>query len=260
MLRIALRDVRGGIVGWSLGLSFLVAVTLASFPSFKGNEEFDKLWEDFPEGARELFGGAVRISTYEGYLDSQFLSLFPILLGVFAVMHASRVLAGEEERGRLDLLLSTPLSRTRLAAMQGVAVLAAQALVAVAVAVVTVLATLAIREDVAPWRVLLAVLDALPAAWTIAMVTFLAGAVAHRRGPAALTGTLFLVASYFLGALAQLTDATDPLKYLSITYHYEQSDWLGDGPDPLYIAMGLLVPAACFAAAVWRFQRKDLTG
>lgn len=260
MLGIALRDARAGILGWSMGLAVLVAVTLASFPSFKDNDELEAIWAELPEGARELFGGAGQITTYPGYLDSQFLSLFPVLLGIFAIMHASRVLAGEEERGRLDLLLSTPLSRSRLALTQGFVVLGAQGLVAFSVAVVTILATVAIGEDVALWRVFLAVMDGVLAAWVVAMVTFLAGAVSHRRGPAALVGTLFLVASYFVGALAQLSKTTDPLKYASITYHYGQSDWLGAGPDPLYILISLGVSALCLLAAVLWFRHKDLTG
>ncbi len=260
MFHIAMREARGSLLGWSIGLGVLMLVTVASFPAVKGNEDFDKLWQELPESARELFGGAHAISSFPGFIDSQFLSVLPVLAGIFAMMHASRTLAGEEEQGRLDLLLSTPLSRRDLVLASGFSVLVTQVLFFAIIAVVAVLAAWAIGETKALWRLPLAVLDGLPAAWAFGMVTFMAGAFAHRRSVAIMVGTLFITSSYFLGALATQVDASSPLRWASITFHYGRSDWFGGGVDFGYVAFGLLLSAACFAVSLWAFQRKDLTG
>ncbi len=254
-----MRQTRGSLIGWSIGIGVLVMITVASFPSFKGNTEFDKLWQELPEAARELFGGAQSISTFAGYMDSQILSVLPVLAGIFAMMQASQTLAGEEERGRMDLLLSTPLSRRQLVSASAVAILLTQFIFFLVIAVVAVISGLVIGETDGLWRLPLAVMDGLPAAWVFGMVTFVASAFAHCRSVAIMVGTIFLASSYFLGALAAQVDAIAPLRWGSITFHYGRSDWFGDGVDLVYIALSLGLCSLCYLISQWAFKRKDIT-
>ncbi len=60
------------------------------------------------------FAGGTDFISPVGYLNSQlFFLMLPIILGIFAISLGSDALAGEEGRGTLDLLLSTPLSRRK---------------------------------------------------------------------------------------------------------------------------------------------------
>jgi nucleotide-binding universal stress UspA family protein len=68
---------------------------------------------DLPESVRALFaGGELDVASPAGYLNSQIFALMaPLLLPIFAIGAGSAAVAGEEERGTLDLVLAHPIRR-----------------------------------------------------------------------------------------------------------------------------------------------------
>src|SRR5437763_16493604 len=60
------------------------------------------------------FGDAGKLTSPEGFLSLAFFSYMPLILGVFAVLAGSGLLAADEENGTLDLVLAHPVSRTSL--------------------------------------------------------------------------------------------------------------------------------------------------
>ncbi len=259
-IRMLVRAEKGAIIGWSIGLGALALLVVASFPAIAGDDTLDELWESYPEGVREAFGGAGSISQIDGYMDSQLFTILPIIMGIHVVIHASRSLAGAEENGRLDLLLSTPLRRDQLAIAHMVVVFGVQAVIAVAIGVVLVIGALLFDIDVHLGKLMLGCLNVLPAVWMFCGVTMLASAWGHRRGVPVLVGTLLIAVSYFIGIFAAIVEALEPLRWLSITWHFGESKPLGDGLDPVYYILGLAIAFGSAALAVWQFDRKDITG
>lgn len=260
-MRMLLRAERGSLLGWTIGLGLITLLTMLSFPAIEGNEEYDQLWQNLPESARNLFGGVDSITDLPGFLDSQLLSYLPLLFGIYAVMHMGRVLAGEEEAGRLDLWLSTPMSRIRWALLQVGTLVVVQLALAVILGVILVIGALAIgNQDVAYWWLVLAGVDALPASLFFGAAAFLASGHLHRRGPVTMAGTGVLLATFFIGALAPLAAGLDPLKYVSPFFHYGRSRPLSGEFDVVYYVLWLSLALLLFVAGMLRFDQKDLTG
>jgi ABC-2 type transport system permease protein len=109
----SLRDRRRSILWWTLGIAALVALTVAFYPSIRDDTALSEYGKDLPEGLRALFaGGELDISSPAGYLNSQIYALTaPLLLLVFSIGAGAGAVAGEEERGTLDLLLAHPVRR-----------------------------------------------------------------------------------------------------------------------------------------------------
>jgi ABC-2 type transport system permease protein len=106
------------------------------FPSVSGSEELDDLVESYPEALKSLFGISEGgdLTSGPGFLDAELFGLvLPLLVLVLAIGTGARVLAGEEDAGRLELPLAYPL-RWRDA------VLAKAVTVALEVAVVSIVA------------------------------------------------------------------------------------------------------------------------
>jgi ABC-2 type transport system permease protein len=84
-----------------------------------------QLLDSMPKGLRDAFLGAgVDYESPAGYLGTELFSiLVPALLLVMGVLAGSRALAAEEHNGTIDLLLSTPIRRRRLAAEKAVGAL-----------------------------------------------------------------------------------------------------------------------------------------
>ncbi len=114
----SLRDLRRSFLWWTLGLAGYVALIASVYPTIRDNRDLDRLVESYPEALKAFiaFGGQFDITSAAGYLGSELFSfMMPALFLVASVGHGAGTLGGEEERGTLDLLLATPLSRRRIA-------------------------------------------------------------------------------------------------------------------------------------------------
>ena len=111
----SIRDLRRGFVWWAVGLVGYVAMIVSVYPTIRDNPELNKLVESYPEALKAFiaFGGQLDFTSAAGYLGSELFSfMFPALFLVASVGNGAGSIAGEEERGTLDLLLAEPLSRT----------------------------------------------------------------------------------------------------------------------------------------------------
>src|SRR5690606_18249758 len=121
----------------------------ASFFPAVGGEEMQGMVDAMPEGLAQAMGYD-QIATATGYLTGTVFGLLgPALLLVFAISRGARFVAGLEADGGLELELTSPVSRTQVAAERLVALLASVAILVAVVLVVTVLLlTVVDLEDV----------------------------------------------------------------------------------------------------------------
>lgn len=62
-----------------------------------------------------FLGDPYAMNTPEGYINFRYMdTTLPILLSIWPILAGARLVRGEEERGTIDVLPSTSLSRTRL--------------------------------------------------------------------------------------------------------------------------------------------------
>ncbi len=105
-----LRDARRSILGWIVAITAVGAFYAAFFPTVNTPEMAQAL-EAYPEGLLDAIG-FTDITSAAGYVGSTtFGILGPILTLIFAAVLAGGAIAGDEEDGRLDLVLAHPVSR-----------------------------------------------------------------------------------------------------------------------------------------------------
>ena len=179
--------------------------------------------------------------------------LFPMGLGVAAI-------AGERQRGTLEVLLSRPISRRTL--------LATHLLALVAIAVLTVLAALAGTVAGAAAYGVAGELDAGALAFLALNTVALLGALAavslaasasfdRMAAPLAIViGVLLL--GYVLEVLGTIWPDAEFLQPLSPFHFLSPLDILGGRGSPADIAVLLGIAAVATAYGLWRFPRRDL--
>ncbi len=109
-----LRDYRTPILVWGLGLAALMATFGQSYASLFSGANRGKLLEDFKKTSDSfaiLSGKATDVSTLGGFVTTRVMGFMPVLISIMALIAGSALIRGEEEKGSLDLLLSTPHSR-----------------------------------------------------------------------------------------------------------------------------------------------------
>lgn len=109
----SLRDYRVAIFGWGLGMGLICLATMASVSQLvvtpEARAELVALSKQF-----EWNAPAIDVDSIGGYTTFK-IGIFAFLIAVWPLLAGSRMLRGEEERGSLDVLLSTPRSRARVA-------------------------------------------------------------------------------------------------------------------------------------------------
>lgn len=116
----SLRDQRRALMWWGIGLVALTVLTTLFYPSFRDATGLDELYDQMPEALAKAFAGEFSdFTSPEGFLNSQLLFFIaPLLFLVFGVGFGSGAIAGEEARGTLGLLLSTPVARWQVVAQK----------------------------------------------------------------------------------------------------------------------------------------------
>jgi ABC-2 type transport system permease protein len=126
----AIWDQRRGILAWSVGIS-AVGVLYALFYPTMTTPGLSEFMESFPPGILDAMGIG-DFTSPAGYLGSTTYGILgPILMIVFAAALGSRAIAGDEEAGRLDVLLAHPIERSRFLIERALAMVAALAIAGV---------------------------------------------------------------------------------------------------------------------------------
>lgn len=256
-----LRDLRRAFFWWSLGLVGLVALMVSVYPSVRDNEALNKLVKDYPEALKGFvaFGGEIDYVSPAGYLGTEVFSLMvPLLLLIAAIGAGARAIAGEEERGTLDLLLANPLSRKRVAFEKLAAVVAEIGALGLVLFAALEIGARAVALDVSTWHLAAATASAVLLALSYGAIAFLLGAGTGQRGRATGITAALAVSAYVLNGLAPLVGAIEPLQKVSPFYHYAASDPLREGLAAGHAGVLIGVAVVAGALAPLAFDRRDL--
>ena len=113
VIRYSLRSSRGAIIGWGIGLAALALMMGSLFDMIASSGDLMEAYvEALPEFAELFDFGAM--NTPIGWLDVEYFSFVPLIIGLFATGVGASLLARDEEGGTLDLILAHPVSRTGL--------------------------------------------------------------------------------------------------------------------------------------------------
>jgi ABC-2 type transport system permease protein len=254
---------RGGVralVGWVVGLVAHMALIAAIFPSIEGSPDLDELVLNYPDAHKALFGLSEGgdITSGAGYVDRELFSfMLPLLVLVPAIGSGARTFAGEEDAGRLELVMAYPVRRAEV-------VVAKAGAVAIEVAVVCVAALAALllldpvfgldlpKDNLVGGMAGVALLGVLHGWLALAV-----GAAVPSRALAVGVPAALAAAGYLVNGLHELAGWLDPFRFLSPFW------WLGTTPLRSGVDAGgmLVVAAGCamvLAAAVTLVDRRDL--
>src|SRR3989304_5628853 len=117
IFRNAVSRYRGQILGWGLSLAALCLLMKKFYSTIASQkEQYMKILDAYPKELMAFFGtsDAMEMFTPAGYLNLEYFSYMTIIIGIFATLAGSGMLAGDEESGTMDLVLAYPVSRTAL--------------------------------------------------------------------------------------------------------------------------------------------------
>jgi beta-exotoxin I transport system permease protein len=221
-------------------------------------EALSKAVRDYPATLKEAFGIG-QLTSVEQYLHAEMLSLIvPLALGYLAVRAVASGLSGAAESGRLDVLLSAPVSRRTVAASSFAGTAVELALVLALTVALTEAGSLlsgahldlglalAGYANVWPLALLFAGMGVVATAWSL-RTSVVTGSVAG-----------VLVTMYVIDLVGRLDPDLSGIRYASVFKYYGNA--IEDGIEP--VAFCGIVAAAVTLSALGGllFERRDLPG
>lgn len=262
LARKTLRDHRRSIAGWGLGMAVLAVLQVAVYPSVRSQgARMRDLIESYPSAVKAMFGmQGIDFTSGPGYLSAETFSLLvPLMLIGLGIALGAGAIAGEEERGTLDLLMANPVSRVRVLTGKAIGALIALVLAAAVLYVTLLAAVTALDMGVGAGRLAYATCAALVLGCVCGAVTLLAGAATGRRGVAIGVGAAFAVVSYFVDSLADITKVLKPWRVLSVFHQASATGALRGDLGTAGLAVTAAVAVLCCVLAMHLFNRRDLS-
>lgn len=258
IFRKTLFDARKGILGWGIALALLAAYVILLYPYLTALEGYREILENLPPILQGFLGDVKDIFTPEGYLSAYLFNYAPLILAAYGILAGASAVAGEEKRGTIDLLMSTPVPRWRVILEKFAAFLVCL-LGVLAFLFAGVAVSLAITPSltVSVGRVLEATLNTVPITLTFSALAFLFSAALPGRISAGMAAAAALVAFYMLSLLAPLSDALASVQGFN-PFHYYGLQTMIDGVDWGKTAVLLAATAVLIVLAVLGFERRDL--
>ena len=263
MFRLLLQELhfhRNAIIGWAIGISFLPAMYIGIYPQVQADLEGLQNIVDLQ--IYQAMG--ISFGSFEEWFASTIINIVPIIVAIYAVIDGTGTLAGEEEAGKLELLVSLPISRWQIVTVKAIALGIALFLILLIVAFATTIVFFAIEGEIETtlvWTdVFWGLLYTWPLVMAVGMISLFLGAFAPRRRTAALISTVILIVSYFGSNLSSQVSTLESIQPLFL-FHYMNAtaDLFVTGPQTSDILILLGVALVAFILALVFFQRRDIT-
>lgn len=254
----ALWDQRVGILGWAVAIALVGVVYAAFYPSMN-SPEMAAAMDAFPPEFMAALGMA-DITSPAGYLGSTTYGILgPVLSIIFGTTLGARAIAGDEDAGRLEVLMAHPVERWSIVVQRAAAIVVALSTAGLAL----YLAMLAISgpaqlTEIGPANLAAATVQLVLLALVFAMLALAVGAVTGKPGLATASVALVAVATYFANTLGPSTDYLAWTQKISPFYYYSGGQPLVNG---LQVVDALILAGAAIVLAligIGGFVRRDV--
>ena len=259
MFRRWLWSSRWSAIGYGIGAAAYILIIIAFYPTVRANSaQMDQLLKVYPEALKQAFGIA-NIGTLAGFLGAEVLNIiWPLIVGVFAIMAGSAVVAQEIDNGTVDLWLSVPERRSRLLLGKIVALAMVALLIVLATLAAIWLGAMVVGESFTARGYLAAGVSMLALILVMLAYSALFSSFVSDRGRAGALAAAVTIGGYLAWIIAGMSNSWSWLRYVSIFAGYKPQPALASGTfqvGGIGILLGISVVSV--VAALVLFERRD---
>ncbi|MFH1560107.1 MAG: ABC transporter permease subunit [Chloroflexota bacterium] len=254
-----LRDQRNSLRWWSIGIVLYAGFIVGLYPAFE--DALLDIVESYPEDIAKFLGleDTSEFATPAGFLNAELFGvMMPILFIVFAVASGSGAIAGEEESGTMETLLSEPVTRRRLALEKFASMLVTTAGLALVLWVTVAVGSFIVGMDVGLVYVAAATASLTLLGIVFGSLAFAIGSITGRRGRSVGVSAGAAIVTYLLDVVSRIVEVLEPAKWASPFFYYNGHNPLANGLNFWHTAVLLGTIMLTGIAALVSFQRRDV--
>lgn len=240
------------LFGWGLLIPVFYTAFSDVIRDLANSGAFPEELMSFGSGSLFSLPGAVTLGTQHPLAIS--------MLGIFAVGATSTAIAGERQRGTLEVLLARPVSRTTayLTIAVGLLLVVAAVLAALLLGFVTGAAIQGVLDELAVEQMPVVFLNGFLLWGAFATFGLAASVSFDRPGPAIGLSLAYLVVNYFFEILGSLWQEAEWTQEYSLFHHFQPAEILAGSLDPIDLLICGVALALPIAWALVVFPRRDL--
>ncbi|MFN3699704.1 MAG: ABC transporter permease subunit [Dictyoglomus sp.] len=260
-----LRDRRKSIIGWSIGFFIYTIFITSLYPTFTSEKEvvinYIKLFADMP--FLKLFGinseNILDFMSIEGFLNPEFFYMVaPMLIIILGIALGSDAIAGEEERKTMDLLLSNPISRSRIVLEKFLAMASIILIVILFTYIGFLISLFAFNIDINLLKLLQAIIMLGFLGLSFGSFAFAIGCITGNKGKSVAISSVVAIISYLINALSNMISAIEKYRFLSLFYYYAGENPLKKGIYLPHLFVIILVILILLIISLIFFQKRDI--
>ena len=257
-----LRDQGRALLVWSVSAALLVGMYVAIWPSLRDQPSMGDFLQRMPEAFRSLFAASgADMSTPVGYIQIELMSFVgPLIVIGYGVTTAVSAVSGEEDRHTLDLLLATPVSRTRVVLEKFAEMVVGTVLIVAVLGLALVLEGALADMGLPVGNTAAAMLHLALLGLVFGTLALALSATTGRSGLSRAVPVVLAVVAYVVNGLAPMADWLKPFQKLSPFYSYIGHDPLRHGVSVAGVLVAAGTVAVLVAVAVAGFRRRDVVG
>jgi ABC-2 type transport system permease protein len=254
-----LRDNRQPIFWFSLGLIFISFYLMYFYPFISRQIGILKVIESLPPVIRNLIGDTAKLATPEGFFNVQpFSILAPLVFLFFAISRGVELIAGEFERGTLEILLTIPFSRARIMGEKFSALLLSLLWLAVVFWIAMTTAAWIFSVNLSAARLAEAIFSCCLLGLCFTSLTLLISSLTLRKRLSVGVVSGYAIVAYLVNAYAPMVPALQTYQPFSLFYYYNGNSPIINGIDIIHVLFLIICAAMFFLLAMVLFNRKDI--
>jgi ABC-2 type transport system permease protein len=251
-----LYEKRWTLFAWGLAIFLLTILTMSFYPTLR--DTFGESLKNVPDSAKAFLGDATAYQTIQGFTDLQVFAQMVFFTIIMGVILGTGLLAGEENEGTLQTLLSMPVSRPKVYIQKLFACMAIVAGVCMVLMLAILLGALMVGEKMPLGRTFLATMMLWLVTMVFTVLGYALGAIFSRRGLSGAAAGMLAFVTYLITALAPNVHVLKIPNYFSPFHYFNNPSILkyGLGLRDLAVLLSINVVLAVLGYVV--FVKRDV--
>lgn len=253
-----LYNLRWQLLGWSLGVGFIAFITMVFYNSFN-QSGIDSIINSVPDSLKSLIGNVADFKTIPGYIGQQIFGPNIVILTIaMSVIIFVSISASEEDDGRLQSLLSLPVTRTAVYIQKLAAALLVIAIVCACIILGTLIALGIVHHSADMSRIYQSAFDCWVMNVGYGLVAYAAAMLTGKKGLTVAIAGGYAAISFVISSLAPAVKELKTVDRFSIFHYYNNPQIMQHGLDGKHLLM-LAAIAVVLAAVGWfGFIRRNI--
>ncbi|MCK5222706.1 MAG: ABC transporter permease subunit [Candidatus Aminicenantes bacterium] len=254
-----LKDQLSSIFWWSSGFIFLSIYLAYFFPFISENAGIFEMIDSLPPFIKNLFVDIEFVATPAGFFNLQPFSYFaPIMILFYSVSKGVGVVAGENENGTLDLLLSKPVSRTRILVHKTLSISLALAIIHIFFLAGMILGLILFKINLNIINLAAAIISLYILSLSFLTISVAAGIFFLNKKKAIGFVSGFALISFIINAYSPALRSFQTARIFSPFYYNSGNSPIINGLDINLILVQIFIMVSFFVFSLMLFNKRDL--